>query len=1219
MEATGVSVGKSVLNGTLGCVKSAIAEELAWQLGIQRDHAFIRDELEMMQSFLMAAHDDERDEHKVTKTWVKQVRDLAYDVEDCLQDMAVRVGKPSLWRKCSPRMLLERRRVAQKMKELRAKVEDVSQRSIRYRLIDGSVSKGTTNAMQSDNADELMPGIEEAKQQQEKAKGDLARLISKKDEDRRVIALWGPSDAVERAFFVKRAYDDLKINKKFECCAWVNLMRPFHQKEFLLNIISQFYENLIEAAMEKQEKQIPGTDILLDMVMAKEDDIHLVDVFIGYVKEKNYLVVLNNLSTIEEWNEIKTYFPNSKKGSRVIVTTKQVEVATLCLGAENAKPELTQFSYGRTLYAFYEKVHLFIALLVQGALDGTDSTSQVHISNEVDTTYSAASKEFELIGRVGEKNSITNLVLNEGSQGLQVISVWGMGGLGKTTLVRDVYQSPNLSGRFEKRAWVTVMRPFNCSHLLKSLAAQFGNETSTDLSKLLEEKRYLIVLDDVWFVQEWDATMPHLPKTAASCIIVTTRQKSIAKHCSKNESNIHNLKILEPIDAHKLFTGKVFKEANWENKYPELIELTEPILKKCGGLPLAIVAIGGFLAHQPKSALLWRKLNEHISAELEMNPELETITTVLLKSYDGLPYFLKSCFLYLSIFPEDYKVSRKRLMKRWTAEGYTRAVCGKPAKETTHDMFIELIDRSMILPSQESSKIAEISSNWNGEKHEFCQLHDLLREISITKSVEENLVFRLEEGCSSNSRGTTRHLTISSNWKGDKHEFESTVDLSRVRSLTVFGEWKPFFISEKMRMLRVLDLEDTKDLADHHLEHIGKLIHLKYISLRGCCVFHLPDSLCDLRQLETLDIRSTWIAMLPKYIVKLRNLKYLLAGGDTYYVTQKSLADRSLSLLGHGARLCGACCIPRLLEFQYLDEYGPASTVNFSRCDACNYSCCIQPRVLMKDLDGCFPMLPGGSRKLKGLHTLWHVHLAWGNSVIQDIKRLTQLRKLGVVGIDKKNGPAFWSAISKLSRLESLSVCASGEAGLRGCQDYCSTPSTLPPSKNLQSLKLQGELGKFPEWIGKLQSLVKLRLRFTVLEDANAAIQVLGALPSLVILCLLHDSFNGGEAREVCFNFRQEQEATTMFPSLKVLHLWGISGRFADLKSVQFGRGGTPKLELVLFCDSSLSDVGLFTGLKELPSLREFVFFDSSYTDDFTKDVQEQLDQNLNRPVLISR
>jgi hypothetical protein len=138
MEATALSVGKSVLNGALDYAKSAFAEEVALQLGIQRDHAFITDELEMMRSFMMEAH-QERVDSKVVKTWVKQVRDTAYDVEDNLQDFSVRLEKPSWWR--FPCTLLERRRVAQQMKELRAKVEDVSQRNARYHLIKGSGCK----------------------------------------------------------------------------------------------------------------------------------------------------------------------------------------------------------------------------------------------------------------------------------------------------------------------------------------------------------------------------------------------------------------------------------------------------------------------------------------------------------------------------------------------------------------------------------------------------------------------------------------------------------------------------------------------------------------------------------------------------------------------------------------------------------------------------------------------------------------------------------------------------------------------------------------------------------------------------------------------------------------------------------------------------------------------------------------------------------------------
>lgn len=339
--------------------------------------------------------------------------------------------------------------------------------------------------------------------------------------------------------------------------------------------------------------------------------------------------------------------------------------------------------------------------------------------------------------------------------------------------------------------------------------------------------------------------------------------------------------------------------------------------------------------------------------------------------------------------------------------------------------------------------------------------------------------------------------------------------------------------------------------------------------------------------------------MLPKTIVKLRKLKYLHAG-KMGIVGQQSIAERILWL-------CRACCVPLFLG-------------GFNMRDACNYNCCIQPRVLMMDLDNDVPMLPRGSRKLKGLHTLRHVHLAWGNTVIQEIERLTQLRKLGVVGINKKNGPSFYSAISKLSQLESLSVCADWYQGLRGCLDHgtSSSSSTSSPPENLQSLKLQDELGKLPQWIGKLQNLVKLRLWLTQLEDADAAIEVLGALPSLAILRLWNNSFNYDV---VCLNFRQEQQEATavvLFPSLRVLEVSRICSD--RLESVQFGGGATPKLELLQFSHFAVScGVGFLSGLEELENLREFTMLsDFLYDYDFVKDVEEQLANhpNPNKPLL---
>ncbi|RCV32078.1 hypothetical protein SETIT_6G229100v2 [Setaria italica] len=474
-----------------------------------------------------------------------------------------------------------------------------------------------------------------------------------------------------------------------------------------------------------------------------------------------------------------------------------------------------------------------------------------------------------------------------------------MGGIGKTMLVKEVYQSQELiSCMFDKRACVTVTRPFILEEFLKSLVMQLntdsflskqGTESSNkkdnidfwrgtrkaiesmrieelkkELSRLLEGKRCLIVLDDLSSTVEWDLIIQSFPTLEGmSQIIVTTREENIAKHCSNRQENIM-LKVLEDNDALDLFTKKVFKGAPDLDKHPELIKEAKLILKKCNGLPLAIVTIGGFLAKQPKTPMEWRKLNEHISAELEINSELEMIKNVLIQSYDGLPYHLKHCFLYLSIFSEDYNISRRRLVHRWTAEGYSSEVRGKPMEVIADSYFMELIDRSMILPSQQS-----VSSR---KGIDSCKVHDLMREISISKSVEENLVFRLEAGCSLETQGIVRHLTkdirgltrlrklaVTGVNKKNCQEFCSALaDLSSMESLSLHSEGKP-------GLHGCLDGVSSPPENLQGLKLVGNLVEL-------------PGWIGRLQNLVKLKLHNTWLTDMDatiQTIGKLPNLAIL--------------------------------------------------------------------------------------------------------------------------------------------------------------------------------------------------------------------------------------------------------------------------------------------------------------------------------------------------------
>ncbi|KAJ1254295.1 hypothetical protein BS78_K092200 [Paspalum vaginatum] len=762
-----------------------------------------------------------------------------------------------------------------------------------------------------------------------------------------------------------------------------------------------------------------------------------------------------------------------------------------------------------------------------------------------------------------------------------------MGGLGKTTLVSSVYQRAKLNNSFEKCVFVTVMRPFKLADFLITLVQQLIQESSKkdellensskksiesmgvdeltmQLKRLLEKKNCLIVLDDLFDISEWDLIkerlFPQLQKT--SRIIVTTRKENIASHCSGEVRNVYNLQVLEPEEALHLFSKKVFgKDTGLVDQNSELLKEGKQILKKCGGLPLAIVAIGGFLANRPKNPEEWRKLNKNINAELELNLELGMIRTVLEKSYDGLPYHLKSCFLYLSIFPEDQIISRRRLVHWWAVEGYATEAHGKSAIEIADNYFMELESRSMILPYQQS-----VDSR---KSIDSCKVHDLIRDIAISKSVEENLVFKLEEGCSFNTPVKIRHLAISSNWEGDQSEFDSIVDMSRLRSLSLFGEWKPFFISDKMRFLRVLDLEGIFDLQYHDLDQIWKLIHLKYLSLRRCFYIELlPDSLGNLRQLQMLDVRDTSVRSLSKTISNLQKLQYIHAGDKQYFEPKQkdSLMKRCL----RGSYLCATCCVPLVMDID--SPFLP-------RRDECAFACCVEfPAINRMGLDlnqvGGGALMPRGVKKLRHLHTLREVNVGRGSFILRDIGMLTGLCKLGVAGISKKNAMALCSAISKLRRLESLSVRSeAGEpVGLQGCLDAISSPP-----ENLQSLKLYGNLETLPKWIEELQHLVKLELEDTRLLEHDAAMEFLGKLPKLEIVCLSGSSFEGEKLA-----FIKSPLVETAFRSLRVLRLDNIWSW--NLKSVEFEEGTVPKLELLRVIGSVADEFG-FSGLQFLPSI----------------------------------
>jgi hypothetical protein len=219
---------------------------------------------------------------------------------------------------------------------------------------------------------------------------------------------------------------------------------------------------------------------------------------------------------------------------------------------------------------------------------------------------------------------------------------------------------------------------------------------------------------------------------------------------------------------------KVYKDAKY--KLPkDIVKQAKFILERCRGVPLAIAAVGGLLAKGPKRSNEWTNLQEHLSPGLE-SAALD-VKRVMRLNYEGLPYHVKFCILYMCIFPLNHEIRHTRLLRRWMAEGYIEKPYNKTLEEVAQSHSNNLINRRMIEPSNKAR--ASMTS-------ECCCLHDLVLQTILPKSIEENEFFIMDKQCNEAPKSNVRHLVVEMR---KRHEEKmASIKLTRLRSLTVFGK-----------------------------------------------------------------------------------------------------------------------------------------------------------------------------------------------------------------------------------------------------------------------------------------------------------------------------------------------------------------------------------------------------------------------------------------------
>uniref|UniRef100_M8C9J8 Disease resistance protein RPP13 n=1 Tax=Aegilops tauschii TaxID=37682 RepID=M8C9J8_AEGTA len=385
------------------------------------------------------------------------------------------------------------------------------------------------------------------------------------------------------------------------------------------------------------------------------------------------------------------------------------------------------------------------------------SSSDVTIDPRVATLYKDAAT---LVGVEGPTDELVTWLKDEDTH-LKVVSIVGFGGLGETTLSNEVYR--RLKEEFGCGAFVPASQKPNIPKLVRSLLSEVGSglslhdcEVNVLLNKLREYlyllikqgrdtknstkkfrknawATYLIIIDDLWDTPSWDIIKSAFPDNGlGSRVITTTRIQNVAKACcSPSSYYIFKMKPLSNKDSKRLFFGRIF---NSEEACPhQLRDVSTEILKKCDGLPLAIITISGMLANESFDQEEWKHVRNSLGSGT--NFTLEGMRNILDLRYKNLPPHLKTCLLYLGMYPEDFGIGRSHLELQWIAEGFVPKENGQDAEKVARSYFNELVNRSLIQPTKFNNQGSAVE----------CKVHDMMLDLILSKCREENFLTVLDD------------------------------------------------------------------------------------------------------------------------------------------------------------------------------------------------------------------------------------------------------------------------------------------------------------------------------------------------------------------------------------------------------------------------------------------------------------------------------------------
>ncbi|XP_049386717.1 putative late blight resistance protein homolog R1A-10 [Solanum stenotomum] len=546
---------------------------------------------------------------------------------------------------------------------------------------------------------------------------------------------------------------------------------------------------------------------------------------------------------------------------------------------------------------------------------------------------------------VGRENEFEMMLdqLARGGRELEVVSIVGMGGIGKTTLATKLYSDPYIMSRFDIRAKATVSQEYCVRNVLQGLLSSISDEPDDQLAdqlqKHLKGRRYLVVIDDLWTTEAWDDIKLCFPDCYnGSRILLTTRNVEVAEYASSGKPP-HHMRLMNFDESWNLLYKKIFEK---EGSYsPKFENIGKQIALKCGGLPLAITVIAGLLSKISKKLDEWQNVAENVSSVVSTDLEAKCMR-VLALSYHHLPSHLKPCFLYFAIFAEDEEIYVNKLVELWPVEGFLNEEEGKSIEEVAETCINELVDRSLI-------SIHNLSID--GEI-ESCGMHDVTRELCLREARNMNFVNDFVNVIRGKSDQNSCAQSIQCSFKSRsrisiyKEEELAWCRNSEAHSIIMLdGGFNCITLELSFKLVRVLDLGSTT--CPIFPSGVLSLIHLRYLSLcfnpclqqyRGSkeavpsSIIDIPLSISSLCYLQTFKLYVPFTGdcaypfILPSVILTMPQLRKLCMGWNylrSHEPTENRLVLKSLQCLNQlNPRYCTGSIFRLFPNLKKLQVFG---------------------------------------------------------------------------------------------------------------------------------------------------------------------------------------------------------------------------------------------------------------------------------------------------------